>query len=610
MKYYLVAPFSNSPLLVYSSKNPLKLGELVEIPLKNTLKKGVVYEECKAPSFNCKEAKSLDLFFLPHQIQLANFIAQYYCTSLGMAFSLFAPTKELYPPLIECVFSTPHKLSLEQEKIFHSIAQKPFSLLFGETGSGKSEIYIHLIIKVLKQGKNALLLMPEIALTPQMQQRLEKVFGKHIGVWHSKMSSSKKQELLKSIQEGTIRLVLGARSALFLPISNLGVIIVDEEHDEAYKAQNSPKYNARDLAIYLGKKQEIQILLGSATPSATSYFLAKSLNSILRLKKFYSSNNELRILKQKTELSLGILSSIQTMLDQQKQSILFLPTRANFKYLICLECGSNIKCPFCNISMSLHLNKKIMLCHYCGFSQNIPNTCPSCSSSAFYSQRIGTAQIAKDLQEYFPQAKIAIFDRDHITTQKKLENTLRDFSNGKIDILIGTQMLSKGHDYHNIGLAVIMGLDEILHFGDFRSRERAMSLFFQIKGRAGRKENGLVLLQTLNTDFFQCQDYESFLQSELEFRKDLYPPFSKLAILTFTHTNPNKAEVNMQKALDFLKQNPNIQIVGGGKARLEKINAKYRYMILLRCAQSTPLLKAIHSLPFPCEIDIDPLNIV
>lgn len=208
--------------------------------------------------------------------------------------------------------------------------------------------------------------------------------------------------------------------------------------------------------------------------------------------------------------------------------------------------------------------------------------------------------------------QIAIFDRDHITTQNKLEKTLHDFETQQIDILVGTQMLSKGHDYHNIGLAVIMGLDEILHFGDFRSRERALSLFFQIKGRVGRKKQGKVILQTFNPDFFDLKDYEDFLKEELRFRKDLYPPFYKLATLTFSHSNPQKAQSLMQKALNEIQHSHSVEIVGSGKAMIEKINSKYRYIILLRSPSSniTHLLKIIQGISVPCEIDIDPINIV
>ncbi|MCE3047685.1 primosomal protein N' [Helicobacter kayseriensis] len=611
MKYYLIAPLSHSPLLVYSSQMSLQKGEIVHIKLKNHDQKGVVWEECEKPNFSCKEAQSLNLFLLPHQILLAHFIAQYYCTSLGKSLNLFVPTPSPIAPHPQALsFSNPLTLSSHQKQALNFLSKHPLSLLFGETGSGKSEVYIQLIIQTLQNKQSALLLMPEISLTPQMQQRLERVFGSCVGIWHSKMSQKKKQEILAKIESQEVRLILGARSALFLPIPHLGIIIVDEEHDDAYKAQSSPRYNARDLAIYLGKKQNIRILLGSATPSATSYFLTLPLQSIFKLKKHFPSHNHLIFLKQKTELSATILEHIHTTLLQKKQVIIFLPTRANFKYLLCLSCGEGVKCPFCSISMSLHRNKNMMLCHYCGFSQQIPSVCPNCQSPHFQSHRIGTVQVAEELQDHFPHSKLAIFDRDHIQTQAKLEKILQDFAQEKIDILVGTQMLSKGHDYHNIGLAIILGIDEILHFGDFRSREKAMSLFFQIKGRVGRKNDGITLIQTLNPSFFDFQDYEKFLEDELYFRQDLYPPFMRLATITFSHTNAQKAQNQMLQTLEILKNFPHIQVVGGGKARIEKINSKYRYMILLRSNHPKPLLLALHSLPKECEIDIDPLNIV
>ncbi|WP_027327280.1 primosomal protein N' [Helicobacter pametensis] len=610
MNHYLIAPLKHTSLLTYSSELPLQIGQVVQIEIKDKIYEGIIWEECDQPTFECKTAKPLHSFLLQNQIILARFIAQYYCTSLNKTLSLFTPSSIPSPSPSPIHFTHPLTLSSHQQDAFRFITKHSLSLLFGETGSGKSEVYIQLIIQTLGHGQSALLLMPEISLTPQMQQRLERVFGSYVGIWHSKMSESQKKRILSGIESQEIRLILGARSALFLPIPNLGIIIVDEEHDDAYKAQNSPRYNARDLAIYLGKKQKIQILLGSATPSVTSYQLTRNLQAIFRLQKFFPSQSQLFTLKQPSELSPTILEHIDLTLKQDKQIIIFLPTRANFKYLICLSCGHGVKCPFCSISMSLHRNKNMMLCHYCGFAQQIPISCPTCSAQNFQSQRIGTAQIAEELQNHFPQAKLSIFDRDHIKTQKQLENTLKSFAEHKTDILVGTQMLSKGHDYHNITLAVIFGLDEILHFGDFRSREKAMSLFFQIKGRVGRKSDGNVLLQTLNPSFFDCQDYEEFLLSELEFRQDLYPPFVRLATLTFTHTDPKKAEQKMLSAIQELQNFKEIWIVGGGKAKIEKINSKYRYMILLRSKQVKPLLLALHSLSIRCEIDVDPLNIV
>lgn len=610
MNYYLLSPFLNSPLLTYQSKEVLEIGEVVDIQIKQSNKQAVVIAKVEKPDFICKEIQRGKQYFLPHQRLLANFIAQYYCAPLGLSYNLFTPTPfNATPPTPT---SCPPKIQLSQiqQEALKSINSQSFSLLFGETGSGKSEIYIHFISQILQKGQSVILLLPEISLTPQMQKRLEDIFGKHLGVWHSKMSKKKKQEVLEGIYQGKISIVIGARSALFLPMQNLGAIIVDEEHDDSYKSQTTPRYNAKDLAIYLGQELNIPTILGSATPSLTSYFKAKNTHSIIKLPKHFSSSTSIQFLHHKTELSPPIIDQIHHSLTQQKQSLIFIPTRANFKSLLCSSCGSSIQCPFCSVSLSVHINKNLLLCHYCGFTQKIPHSCPQCQSLELSSHRIGSVQITNELQELFPKARIGIFDSDHIKTQKQLEDTLKKFANQELDILVGTQMLSKGHDYHNINLVVILGLDYVLSYGDFRSREKALSLFFQIKGRCGRKHDGLILTQTLQEEFFSYNSYEDFLLEELNFRQNLYPPFLKIATLTFSHSNPQYALNSMQRTIKHLQAFQDIQVAGGGKAGIEKINKKYRYMILLRSSKATYLIKAIHTIKEKCEIDIDPLNIV
>lgn len=612
-KYYQVALLdSNSPLLTYCCDTEVKNGQIIECFVKNKKHLGIVAKEVQEPDFKCRELTVCESCFSDMQFKVANFIAQYYCSSLGKSFALFQPSCNQAPLGAIPKLKAKNELSKIQKEVFEKIQSKDFSLLFGETGSGKSEVYIHLFLEKIAQGKQCLFLMPEIALTPQMQKRLEVIFGNHMGVWHSKMGA-KRKKVLEGLNNGEIWLIIGTRSALFLPFSNLGLIVVDEEHDDSYKSQMSPRYNARDLAMYMGKTFGIPILLGSATPSLTSYFLAKKENAVFELSKHFEGKNILIPLDEPSELSESILAHIKTTLQNQKQVLVFLPTRANFKSLICMECGSSVECPFCSVAMSLHLRENQMQCHYCGYTQTLTHSCPKCSSLSLVSRRIGTAQVADELRGFFPQYQIQIFDRDHIKTQKELEKTLNAFQKGEIDILIGTQMLSKGHDYHNVALVVIMGLDYVLRSGDYRSRERAQSLFFQIQGRGGRKDNGLVILQSLNLDFFSYKHYKDFLEDEMPFRVGLYPPFMRLATLTFSHKDEKKAQESMQRALQRALQNPfGVSVVGGGSALIAKIKTQYRYMILLRSQKASALLKCVRDLAGyeKCEIDIDPLNIV
>ncbi|PAF43416.1 primosomal protein N' [Helicobacter sp. 11S03491-1] len=622
MNYYQIAPLkANSPILTYHSAEIFKKGDVVNIPIKNILKEGVVLAACMQPDFPSKEALKTTGYFGKHQITLADFIAQYYCCSYGEAYGLFYPfesTQNLKIPNSSIYHTNP--LSAAQTKALDFINTKPVSLLFGDTGSGKTEIYIHLMIQTLNQDKNIVFLMPEISLTPQIEKRLQNVFGDIVGIWHSKISKKNKTKILEKLKNGEIRIIAGARSALFLPLPKLGLIVIDEEHDDAYKSQNRPRYNARDISLYLGVKSHIKILLGSATPSLNSYYYAKKDNYLIRLRgRHFNSKKEILLQNQPTQITPFILEHLKTILKQKEQAILFLPTRANFKILLCQECGHTLECPFCSIGMSLHLDKKVLLCHYCGYSLPIPSCCPSCQSPHLSAQRIGTAQITEELSNLLPQARIAIFDKDHTSTQNKLRKILDDFNHHQIDILVGTQMISKGHDYHSVNLAIILDIDYLLRSGEYKSYEKTIALIHQIAGRSGRKENGKVIIQSLNSDFLSrfMDDYEDFLNFELLHRKNAYPPYKKLAILHFSSKQEAKAQANMEFILNLLKCSvtQEVSIVGAGKSGIEKIASKYRYHIFLRSSSHTAILKLLHPIlnyshKMGFEIDIDPIHTI
>ena len=452
--YHIVILKQNSPILTYYSKTELQNGTLTEVPLASKRIQGVVLQPTQKPEFECKEALALGFHFTETQCALAEFIASYYHTSRSLAFSLFTPFQSNSiaetPPL-----SFPlNPLNPSQKQAFESLNQMHNSLLFGDTGSGKTEIYIHCFNKVLQEGGSALFLMPEISLTPQMEKRLSAVFGSYVAFWHSKITKKKKQEILQRLYKGEIRILAGARSALFLPILNLGLIVVDEEHDDAYKSNSAPRYHARDVALTLAQIKKIPIILGSATPLATTYYRAKNTNSIVRLKGTHFKTQKEYQFNASTDLTdASILESLAQNFRDSKQAIVFLPTRANFKHLLCMDCHKSVECPNCSISLSLHVKDSSLKCHYCHFSCPIPNVCPDCGGD-LQSLRMGTQEFAKTLQEFLPTCQIACFDRDSITTQNKLSSVLSRFNHYEIDILVGTQMLSKGHDYHNVALRV------------------------------------------------------------------------------------------------------------------------------------------------------------
>ncbi len=426
------------------------------------------------------------------------------------------------------------------------------SLIFGDTGSGKSEIYISLIAQALAAGKQALFLMPEISLTPQMTKRLQSYFGERLGVWHSKISPKKKREILAKFNAGEIRLIAGARSALFLPFSDLGLIVVDEEHDDSYKSAAAPRLNARDAAIFVGKKLGIRVVLGSATPALSTY--AKQPHFRLR-GTYFSSAKRFIFDESETGLSPKILTEIGRSLEAGKQAVVFLPTRANYKYMVCENCGQIVRCPFCAVGMSYHADAAALKCHYCGFSTFYKASCENCGGEVMQARKIGTGELAAQLAARFPSARIAKFDRDEITTQRKLEALLNNFNAHKIDILVGTQMLSKGHDYHGVDLAVIMGIDEHLSYPDFRAREKTLALAMQVAGRAGRSGQGRVVIQTRQSGFFRdyIENYDDFLRDEAEFREGLYPPYMRLLRVLISHKNEKAAGEIMSAALELLR---------------------------------------------------------
>ncbi len=612
MFYYELA-LLKSPLnnLTFQSEEKIEIGFKVKVKLqqRKNLDEAVVIKEVEKPTFKCTNISEItNEYFDEKMLLIATFVSQYYVCSLGEALSVYnAFDKNITFTLDEKRFDSKIALSAQQEKAKRFLDEKKQALLFANTGAGKTEVYIKIIEEHLNQNKQAILLMPEISLTPQMEKRLEKVFDKSVAIWHSKITKKKKDEILKGLQEGSIKLIAGARSALFLPYSNLGVIVVDEEHDDSYKSDSKPRLNTKDLSIYMAKKFDIQLVLGSATVSTSSFYKIPFFRldeTYHQTKKFYSFEDS------DANLSIKVVNKITKTINDGNQVIVFLPTRANFKYQICTTCGKSVECPYCSVSMSLHKNDLALKCHYCGYAQQIPQTCPSCNSGIIHNLRVGTAQIEEELKKLFPQKVIKRFDRDQIKTNTQLKTVLNEFNKGQIDILVGTQMLSKGHDYHNVKLAVVLGIDSVLNMNSYKSREKALSLLIQISGRSGRKGEGEVIIQTKNEEFFNHylneSNYKEFLESELEFRKELYPPFLKMAKVTFSHTNGLKIKEEMDFYVQLLKANKDIEVVGFGQSPIFKMANKYRYEIILRSLNVKALLNALHSIQTPnASIDMD-----
>ncbi len=631
MKYYEIALLkSSAPTLTYASVEILESGTLVSVPLKSTTKDAVILKVVNKPAFETEEILSLfEKYYTSTQIQIAKFISEYYFSSFSEAISLFLPytvgANPCVRPLADIKIQTssslqdnsPFKgqthgaaptLSTIQQNAYEQILKKQKSLLFGVTGSGKTEIFISLMAKMLEEGKTCIFLMPEISLTPQMEKRLKVYFGESVAMWHSKLSKKKKESILAGIEEGSIRIVAGARSALFVPLHNLGLIIVDEEHDDSYKAMTRPRYHARDVAVLMAQKLGAKVVLASATPSMGSYHKY----DVVKLSKPFVQTKKHYTFIEGNGINHTILDALQRHYVSKNQSLLFLPTRGNFKYLYCESCGKTHLCPYCSVGMALHRKFKHLKCHYCNFTEAIVDTCTQCGHQPLKSERMGTVEAIEVIEEAIEGIAVEQFDKDSIGTDKRLKDALKRFESGESQLLLGTQMLSKGHDYANITLCVILGLDYILGLADYRARERAMSLLFQIAGRSGRAKEAEVIVQTGDPEFFQTYlaDYELFIKDELAFLEMAdYPPFVSLARILIAHKDEAKAGKITLDTVTKLKAFKEIEIVGSGKAPVERVANKFRFNILLRSKNRVPLLKALHAVDCrEIEIDFDPVE--
>jgi len=426
-------------------------------------------------------------------------------------------------------------------------------------------------------------------------------------MWHSKLTKKQKEKILEKIYGGEVDIVAGARSALFTPLENLGLIIVDEEHDDSYKAMMKPRYHARDMALYMGQKLGAKVLLASATPSLSSYHKYE----VVKLSKPFIETQKHYHFVDGTTLTNGMIKKIKANFEAGEQSLLFVPTRGNFKYLYCQKCGVTHLCPYCSVGMALHRNVRHLKCHYCNYTEAIRTVCTHCGHEPLTSERMGTVEAKEMVEHGIPEMVVEQFDRDSISTAGKLKKALKRFEAKESHLLLGTQMLSKGHDYANITLSVILGMDYILGLGDYRARERAMSLLIQIAGRSGRAKSAEVIVQSQNADFFQMylNDYEAFLRDEMFFVEDMYPPFVSLARILISHVKEEKASKTTLDTVIKLKEFKDIEIVGHGKAPIERIANKFRFNILLRSSSRKEMLRALYAVnSSSIEIDMDPVE--
>lgn len=517
----------------------------------------------------------------------------------------------------DAIVSDEHKLlNAEQAAAYETIIDrqdKPF-LLEGVTGSGKTEVYLQVIAHMIEQGKTAIMLVPEISLTPLMTNRFIARFGEHVAIMHSGLSDGEKYDEWRKIKSGKAKVVVGARSAIFAPLHNIGAIIIDEEHETSYKQDSNPRYHARDVAIWRAQYHGAALVLGSATPSLETRARAqKNVYQLLRLTQ--RANNqaeipEVRILDMRKHLndksasfSEALLDKIAEKIAKREQVVLMLNRRGYSSFIMCRDCGFVPECPNCDISLTLHMDTKTLNCHYCGHTTGIPHTCPNCQSKKIRYYGSGTQKVEEELSELMPEARILRMDVD--TTKKKgaHERILVSFGAGEADILLGTQMIAKGLDFPNVTLVGVINADTALNLPDFRSSERTFQLLTQVAGRAGRADKkGEVLIQTFNPDHYairlaQAQDYEDFYQLEMDFRRKLnYPPYFYTVQLVISHQDEDEVVKKSYEIMALLKANLSEQarILGPIPKPIARTHNLYHYQLLIKYRFEANLEQALN----------------
>lgn len=646
-----------------SETTPIDIGTQVWVPFKNRKVLGTVVAFSNSPFSKSKEILGISDVsgrFSPNLLRLFQWLSSYYATPLGEVIRSASPPANQgdkgtrnYKKISTITLPTFRPIHLTEEqraalnKLEKDLLKNAFVpyLLHGVTGSGKTEVYLNIVEKAIQKNKEAIVLVPEISLTPQLISRFEDRFPNQIAVLHSRLTSKARHQEWLKIRQRKVSIVVGARSAVFAPFENLGVIIVDEEHDSSFKQEQQFRYNARDVALVRGQLEKCVVILGSATPSLESYFnVEKQKIGLLTLPQRIDNRPfpEIELIDLKKEnrssdddfiFSAPLLQALTETLNDQAQAILFINRRGFAPFLLCQECGFVIKCQNCSIALTVYQKGGYLLCHHCAYRQPLAVICPQCQGEKIFPIGLGTEKVEERLKHYFPDATIARLDRSSTQRGDALSNILSDFAKQKIDILIGTQMVAKGHDFPNVTLVGVILADISLNVPDFRSPERTFQLLTQVAGRAGRGEKrGRVIVQTFAPSHYSLQfakhhDYVGFYREELKFRKEThFPPFSKIVLFKTSDTIAEKAieKINWLKTMarkisDSKKEFSSLEILGPAPAPLSRIKNRYRFQMMIKSPDHSriklfisELLKRERDLfrPPAIKIDVDPLNLL
>ena len=636
----------------------ISVGVQVVIPFGkgNSERKGYVInisEEAKFDADKTKSILSVEKKGLPIEgvlIKLADWIHRNYGSTMINALETVMPVKRSVRKVssganqAEYEISKPPVLSLNsnQQQLVEQYADDTENgitntyLLHGVTGSGKTEVYIGCIKECIKQGKQAIVLIPEIGLTYQNVARFKQHFGERVAIINSKQSKGEKYREFMRAKDNEVDVIIGPRSALFAPCTKLGLIVIDEEHDNAYKSDQTPKYHARDVAIQRAKLENAAVILGSATPSVESYAMAK-----LGRYKLWKLNerpqgmelSSVSVVDLRQELRAGnrsivsreLYSLIEDRLSKNEQIMLFINRRGYNSCMLCRECGDVIKCPKCDVSMALHSDTNKLMCHYCGYMTDVVKQCPSCKSKLIGGFGTGTQKVEQEINKLFPKAKTLRMDKDTTTRKNAQADILNKFMKHQADILIGTQMIVKGHDFSNVTLVGVMLADTTLFANDYRAGERTFDLLTQAAGRAGRGEKrGHVLIQTYKPDHYAVvsaskQDYEAFFETEMSFRQIMkYPPvYNMLVVLIQSADDAVATEASLELAALLKKYitTKYTRLIGPGPATIGRINEQYRKVIYVKARDLETINSIITELEnydkenVTVHVDLNPMGI-